>query len=64
MSALDRLAAHDKWMRSHHRSVARDLLPDLELIAFEAVFRELPEGDTHALALAIQTFERIARDES
>lgn len=64
MSALDRLAQHDAWMRNHHRAVARALVPDLELIALEAAYRELPEADRHAIALASQAFQRIANDES
>ena len=51
-------------MRNHHRAVARALVPDLELIALEAAYRELPEADRHAIALASQAFQRIANDES
>lgn len=64
MNARDRLAQHEQFMRTHHRAVARDLLPDLELIAFEAVYRELSEADQHAVALTIQTVQRIANNES
>lgn len=64
MNALDRLAQHEQFMRTHHRAVARDLLPDLELIALEAVYRELPVADLAAIGTATAAIERIAADGS
>lgn len=64
MTALDRLAQHDEWMRGHYRAVARALVPDLALIELEAAYRELPESDRHAITLASQAVQRIANDES